>query len=192
MCCKANSGWPRTHWGRVLINTSMGMGGMFDFRHPVRHSLSPQRSRDHARDPGASTKAPYLVLPVLGPVQSARPWSGRSETGSPIPAIKSPRPITAYGRAWRAGPRLRHRRALRATSRASPTSNAPRSTIMRQFARFTVSAARRRSGTKKRTCPTPAPVQSSLGDFARRCPTRLLPAPRLHQVLDEMTRTAFR
>ena len=43
--------------GRVLVNTSMGMGGMFT-RHPVRHPLSQQRSWDHVGDLGLLTTVP--------------------------------------------------------------------------------------------------------------------------------------
>ena len=138
---------------RLALNTTVGVGGFFDVATQIGVPY-------HSNDLGVTlatwgfAEGPYVIVPVLGP-SNPRDLVGQVGDGFADPGdyVASEHHLIVAVVARTATPAST---SARATSRPWPRSSAPRSIIMRQFARCTVSGARRRSATSSRTCRTRA------------------------------------
>ena len=66
-CCRANSSAPASRSARFAVNTTLGLGGMFDVATGLGAEAPARRFRPDAVRLGACRSGPYLILPLLGP-----------------------------------------------------------------------------------------------------------------------------
>jgi phospholipid-binding lipoprotein MlaA len=164
--------------GRVLINTSMGMGGMFDFATQFGIPY-------HANDLGITMatwgigEGPYLVLPVLGP-SNPRDLVGQIGDGFADPGDQV---ASAYHRIWASMARAlvsgidERSRNIENLADIERTSLDYYATIRSLYRQRRAAQIRH----EEENLPNPAPVQGNLGPS----PTisySVATAPPLHQV----------
>jgi len=164
--------------GRILINTSMGMGGMFDFATQFGVPY-------HANDLGITLatwgidEGPYLVLPVLGP-SNPRDLVGQIGDGFADPGDQV---AAAYHRLWASMARAlvsgidERSRNIENLADIERTSLDYYATIRSLYRQRRAAQIRH----EEDNLPNPAPVQGNLGPSPA-ISYSVATAPPLHQV----------
>ncbi len=164
--------------GRVLINTSMGMGGMFDFATQFGIPYHPNDLGITLATWGID-EGPYLVLPVLGP-SNPRDLVGQIGDGFADPGDQV---ASAYHRIWASMARAlvsgidERSRNIESLADIERTSLDYYATIRSLYRQRRAAQIRH----EEENLPNPAPVQSSLGTSPAMSYS-VATAPRLHQV----------
>jgi phospholipid-binding lipoprotein MlaA len=164
--------------GRIVINTSMGMGGMFDFATQFGIPY-------HANDLGITfatwgiDEGPYLVLPLLGP-SNPRDLVGQIGDGFADPGDQV---AAAYHRLWASVARAlvsgidERSRNIENLADIERTSLDYYATIRSLYRQRRAAQIRH----EEDNLPNPAPVQGNLGPSPA-ISYSVATAPRLHQV----------
>jgi phospholipid-binding lipoprotein MlaA len=164
--------------GRVLINTSMGMGGMFDFATQFGIPYHPNDLGITLATWGID-EGPYLVLPVLGP-SNPRDLVGQIGDGFADPGDQV---ASAYHRIWASMARAlvsgidERSRNIESLADIERTSLDYYATIRSLYRQRRAAQIRH----EEENLPNPAPVQSSLGSSPAMSYS-VATVPRLNQV----------